>query len=115
MYDEGLLIVESIAVMQEEAGEEEYDADGYDEEEEEEPSVTVADLGEFVEPAFASSQIQLYVMLGSMIIASKIDMYNPVVVKVIRYVSTFDIFAFHCTVSQSNHCTLHSVSYSLLK
>jgi len=74
----------------EEAEEDAYDADEYDdeydeEEEEEETSVTVADLGEIVEPYFVSPQLQLYVMFGSMMITKKIDLFNPVIVKAIRF------------------------------
>lgn len=80
------------SVIQEVLEEDEYDADEYDdeydeeseEEEEEEASVTVADLGEIVEPYFVPAQFQLYVMFGSMMITRKLDMFNPVVVKVIR-------------------------------
>ena len=72
-----------------EAEEDEYDADEYDdaydeEEEEEETSVTLADLGEIVEPYYVPAQLQLYVLLGSMMITRKIDLFNPLVVKVIR-------------------------------
>ncbi|CAJ1952414.1 unnamed protein product [Cylindrotheca closterium] len=77
---------------EDEAEEDEYDAEEYDdeydeeeEEEEEQASVTVADLGDIVEPYFVPAQLQLYVMLGSMMITRKIDMFNPVVVKVIRF------------------------------
>ncbi|KAL3943577.1 MAG: hypothetical protein SGBAC_002358 [Bacillariaceae sp.] len=77
---------------EDEVEEDEYDADEYDdeydeesEEEEEEASVTVADLGEIVEPYYVPAQLQLYVMFGSMMITRKLDMFNPGVVKVIRF------------------------------
>lgn len=75
----------------EEVEEDEYDADEYDdeydeeEEEEEATSVTIADKGEIVEPNFVSPQLQLYSLLGSMMIAKKIDLFNPMVVKAIRF------------------------------
>lgn len=56
--------------------------------------MTVADLGEIMEPYYVPAQLQLYVMFGSMMITRKLDMFNPVIVKVIRYVATFDKFAF---------------------
>lgn len=77
-----------VATVQE-VEEDEYDADEYDdeydeEEGEEETSVTVADKGEIVEPYFVPPQLQLYVMFGSIMMSRKLDLFNPVVVKVIR-------------------------------
>ena len=63
----------------------EYDSDEYDEEEEEDESnVTVADKGELVEPHFLSAQVQMYALFGSFFIAKRIDMSNPIVIRVIR-------------------------------
>lgn len=62
-----------------------YDDDEYDEEEDTQVSGT-SDKGEYVDPYFVSPQIQLYAVFGSMMLTKRIDMFNPFVVKLIRYV-----------------------------
>ena len=78
---------------EEEEVEESYDTeDEYDEEEEEEEETQETSteveqtLSEFVEPLVASPMLQLYATIGVMMLSKKIDLYNPTVVRIARYV-----------------------------
>lgn len=66
----------------------EYDDETYDDEYDEEGNIqasSVIDKGEYVDPYFISPQFQLYAVFGSMMITKRIDMFNPWVVRLIRF------------------------------
>ena len=41
---------------------------------------------EFVEPYFISPSLQMYTTFGTILLSRKVDMFNPNVVKAVRYV-----------------------------
>ena len=75
--------------------EDEYDDET--EEEDEEDSLasglkkksSTSEPQEFVEPYFISPSLQMYTTFGTILLSRKIDMFNPAVVRMVRYVFTF--------------------------
>ncbi len=80
------------------ASEDEYydDEEESEEEEEEEESSLASGLkkksksktpsGEIVEPYFVSPSLQMYTTFGTILLSRKVDMFNPTVVRLCRYV-----------------------------
>ena len=59
---------------------------------------------DFVEPYFVSPSIQMYVTFGSILLSRKIDMFNPKVVRLARYVQ--DLFCKRDHVLCTNDATI---------
>ena len=64
--------------------EEEDEYDDEEEEDEEENAVADASESEYDEPYFMSPSMQLYTTLGAMMLGSRVDLFTPAVVRLVR-------------------------------
>lgn len=71
--------------MVEENSEEEYDEYDLSDEEGDASVSEVKGMDDYLEPYFMSPSVQLYATFGCMILGKKIDMFSPLVVKLIRF------------------------------
>ena len=79
---------------EEEDVEDEYEDENYDFEDAESDLATEKSIEEgFVEPYVISPQLQLYTMFGSMILAKRIDLFNPFVVRLLRLLFIVQLLA----------------------
>ena len=79
---------------EEEDVEDEYEDENYDFEDAESDLATEKSIDEgFVEPYVISPQLQLYTMFGSMILAKRIDLFNPFVVRLLRLLFIVQLLA----------------------
>ena len=75
-------------VIDEEYDEDEYDdeSEEYDEEVEEADAIAETIVVEYVDPYFMSPAIQMYATFGCMMFGRRIELFSPMVVRILRYV-----------------------------
>jgi hypothetical protein len=108
---------EEEAIDEEEVEEDEYDEEDYeqaDEEEAQSSNVQTTENQVYDEPYFLSPMAQMYTTFGGMMLARKVDMFNPTIVRLLRCVNLCEGVSHFVQAHAHSSISLHLFVFFLL-